>query len=270
MSVPGKASTDVLKVDREGNTLWLTLNRPDAHNSITPGLISSISSALDLVDADRTIRAVAFSGSGRAFCTGGDLKAILIESQHDDATVALRKFLEDVRVVYDRIERLRVPTIAAVNGLTLAGGLELMMCCDMALADENAKFGDGHAKFAQIPGAGASVRMPRRIGLSRAKYLMYTGDLLSPQQALEWGLVDEVVPAGQLRTHVDNLFAKIVDKSPLVLERMKGLLQDGLELGQDGALRGEIMLSEWHSQSFDRNEGIAAFVEKRPPVYRGQ
>jgi enoyl-CoA hydratase len=264
------ASTEDIIVARKGSSIWLTLNRPEAYNAIRPSMMDQLQASMDMVEGDRSIRALVITGSQDRFCAGADLKAVLASGSPDDPDRAFATFLRQVMATYSRLERLGVPTIAAVNGLALAGGMELMLCCDLIVLGANAKLGDGHAKFAQLPAAGNSVRLPRRIGEARTKYLMFTGDLLDAEKALSWGLADEIAPAGRLHEAVEALLSRITDKSPLVLERMKSLLHDGREQPLEVALRSELKMVEWHAGSHDRNEGLAAFNERRKPVYKGQ
>lgn len=255
---------------REGATLWLTLNRPEAYNSLTPGIVAQIEAALDQVDADLSIRALVITGSGAAFCAGADLKAVQAnDAGIKDPAMALRHFLGSASQVFNRLERVRVPTIAAINGIALAGGIEVALCCDFIIADENAKLGEGHAKFAQLPGGGGSVRLPRRIGAARAKYMMFTGELCTAEVARQWGLVDEVAPSGLLGERVAALVARCTDKSPLGLARMKHLVQESVEQPLEVGIRAELLMSEVHAYSADRNEGLEAFGAKRKPVYSG-
>jgi enoyl-CoA hydratase/carnithine racemase len=256
--------------ERRGRALWLTLNRPHAMNSLNNAIVDGINTALDQAEIDRELRAVVLTGTGRAFCAGADLKSIQEMNTTGDPAMALTRFLERVRAMMRRLENFPLPTILGVNGLTLAGGLELLLCCDLVVADANATLGDGHGKFGLIPGGGASVRLPRRVGPSRAKYMMYTARSFAPSELLQWGLVNEVAPAGQLVSTIDALVASLADKSPLSLRRMKRLLDDSLEQSLDVALQAEITMSELHALSYDRNEGLAAFNEKRLPVFEGR
>ncbi len=259
-----------LLLERREAALWLTLNRPDAFNALDADIVAALAAACDRVERERDIRLVVVTGNGKAFCAGADLKGVLSETDSAvDQAQALAAFLTRTGKVFDRLERLGVPTIAVVNGVALAGGLELILCCDFAIAVDTATIGEGHAKFAQLPGAGGSVRLPRRIGAARAKYMMFTGDLLTAEQALAWGLVDFVVPAAGLDALLEATSRRIADKSALVLARMKSLVLDGQEQPKDVALRAEIAMGASHTASYDRNEGLAAFVEKRKPAYRG-
>lgn len=269
-SQEGRTSADELLAEKQGATLWVTLNRPEAFNALTPAMVSALSAALDTVDSDPSIRALVIGANGPAFCSGADLKAVLAASAGANPAHALKRFLEHAGIVFSRLERVHVPTIAAVNGLALAGGTEILLCCDFVVADEQARIGEGHAKYGQLPGGGGSARLPRRVGAAGAKYLMFSGELCTAAQAQHWGLVDEVAPSGQLRSRVEAALAKFADKSPLVLARMKYLVHESLEQPLDVSLRGEILMGELHVHSFDRNEGLAAFAEKRKPEFRGQ
>lgn len=258
---------DSIKVEVRGGAVWLTLNRPDALNALTPAIIAGIEEGLDLAEAD-DIRAVVLTGTGRAFCAGADLKFVRSQTGGDDAAIA--RFLHSVLGTMNRLEACPRPVIAALNGLALAGGLELVLCCDLVLAARSAKIGDAHANFGLLPGGGGSVRLPRKIGPTRAKYLLYTGEFVPAESLVEAGLVNEVVEDADLVPAVERLVAKLAVKSPLVLRRMKALVDDGLEQPMATALRLELLASELHAKSEDMQEGLAAFEEKRKPRFVGR
>jgi enoyl-CoA hydratase/carnithine racemase len=259
-----------LLVEQRDSALWLTLNRSDAYNALTPAMVRELDLACARAEQDGDLKAIVIAGAGPAFCAGADLKAVLEGSKDGDQGRVLRRFLTEAGKVFSRLERLPVPTVAAIHGVTLAGGLELALCCDFILANAQAKFGEGHAKYAQLPGGGGSIRLPRRIGVSRAKYLMFTGTLVTAEQALSWGLVDQVVSEADLQDSVHALLDSLSDKSPIGLSRMKALLTQGGEQPLETALNAEIDMCELHSYSHDRNEGLAAFAAKRKPVYSGK
>ena len=179
-------------------------------------------------------------------------------------------FVNRLLDVFNRIETFPKPVIAAVNGLALAGGLELILCCDLVIAAESAKIGDAHANYGLTPGGGGSVRLPRKIGPTRAKYLMYTGNFLEGTALERMGLVNKVVPDVALEKTVAILAARLCEKSPLGLKLMKQLSDDGLEQPTETALRNELMAIAAHSQSQDWTEGLAAFSEKRKPNFTGR
>jgi enoyl-CoA hydratase/carnithine racemase len=170
----------------------------------------------------------------------------------------------------NRLETFPMPVIAALNGLTLAGGLELTLCCDLVVAARSARLGDAHANYGLLPGGGSSVRLPRKIGPTRAKYLLYTGEFVPAEQLVAAGLVNEVVDDDMLIPATETLVTKLVNKSPLVLRRMKALVDDGLDQPSAIALRQELLVSEVHAHSYDLKEGLAAFEEKRKPLFAGK
>lgn len=258
-----------IAVEMRKSALWITLSRPDAYNALTLEIIAELHAALDAVDTSPEIRSVVFSGEGAAFCAGADLSRLLTQSKAEAAR-SLTYFIRTASTLFDRIEALSIPTIAALNGLTLAGGLELALCCDLMIAAQSAKIGDAHAKFGQIPGGGATARLPRRIGLSRTKYLMFSGVHLTAARAMAWGLVDDIVCDTHLQAEVEVLSESIAERSSLVLRRMKALLQrQGLtEIRQN--LDAELLESDVHFESYDQREGLLAFAEKRRPQYLGR
>ncbi len=263
------AGFSTLRFERRGAGAWIILDRPEVLNSVNPAMVADLDRALELVERDPAVRCVVVTGEGRAFSVGGDLKAAaeLAAEQGDAAT---DRFLEAISRVLSRLEALPVPVIAAVNGFALAGGLEIVLCCDLVVAAENARFGDAHARYGLLPGGGGSVRLPRKLGANRAKYLMFTATQVTAARMMEWGLVAEVVPAAALAGRVEALVADLAGKSPLALKRMKRMIDDGLEQPLDQALRLEQTVCALHNLSHDRNEGLAAFNEKREPRFLGR
>jgi enoyl-CoA hydratase/carnithine racemase len=250
----------------KGSAAWITLNRPQAMNSLTPTLIKELGEALDRAHADEAARVLVVTGAGRAFCAGADLKHI--RGSRNAAQLHL-KFLNSVTATFRRVEIFPKPVIAAVNGYALAGGLELVLCCDLVLAAKSAKMGDAHANYGLIPGGGSSVRLPRKIGVTRARYLLYTGAFLPSEKLEEWGLVNEVVDDEKLVEAVEHLVEMLADKSPLSLRRVKQLVEDGLAQPVETAVRLETLASEAHMHSRDMAEGLEAFADKRRPVFTG-
>lgn len=259
---------DDVVIERRGSAIWMTLNRPSALNSITPSIVEGIARALDAAENDPAVVAVVLTGNGRAFCAGADLKFVRSQTQGDEA--AISRFLNSILALMARLEKFPRPVIAAINGLALAGGLELVLCCDLVVAVRSAKLGDAHANFGLLPGGGSSVRLPRKIGPTRAKYLLYTADFLPAETLRDWGLVNEVVEDSDLGAATGRLIGKLATKSTLVLRRMKALVDDGLEQPVETALRQELLASEVHAFSHDMREGLAAFEEKRKPNFLGR
>jgi enoyl-CoA hydratase/carnithine racemase len=261
--------SEELLVEQRGAAVWLTLNRAKELNSLSPRLLDALQAAVAAAAADRSIRAIVFTGAGRAFCAGADLKFVDALPLHD-RDEAMSTFLLNATTVMSAIAASPKPTIAAVNGVAVGGGLELLLACDIIIAARGAPIGDGHANFGLFPGAGSSVRLPRRIGIGRAKQLLFTGELLPAERMAEFGLVNEVVDAADLQARADAIATGIAAKSPLGIARMKQMVNAAFDMTEASALAMEQALGNLHTTSFDRNEGLAAFRERRPPVFVGR
>ncbi len=253
--------------EKRNQTLWIYLNRPKDMNSITSGMLLEIQEVLSKARLDDDIRVLVMSGKGPAFCAGADLKVVFETISQEPS--AEPDFFEIVEQAFGMLADFPKPFIAALNGLTLAGGLELAMAADLILAADSAKIGDAHSNFGVLPGAGGSVHLPRRIGLNRAKYLLFTGEFISSAEMKEFGLVSQVVPDAELEVVVQKLADKLSAKSPLVLRRMKKLVVQGLDQPVKIAIHSELLALRQHIRSYDLSEGLTAFVEKRKPEFKG-
>lgn len=264
------SATTTIHLEHRAGAAWITLNRPDAMNALSDTMCSELMVAIERIEGDPAVRVVVLTGAGRAFCAGADLKGVLehtgTQSGADDP---LMKFLELAAGMMERLRAMPKVTIAALNGLTMAGGLELAMACDLILAAESARIGDAHVNFGVFPGAGGAAVLPRRIGPTAAKYLLFTGDTMPAAELVPLGLVNRVVPDALLLEEVGKLAARIASKSPLVLRRMKQAVADGLEQSQAAALRMERLVLHAHRHSHDLGEGLAAFAGKRKPEFKG-
>ena len=247
---------------------WFTLNRPEAMNSLTEKVMTELDDALHRAEQDQAARTFVITGAGRAFCAGADLKDMQSKAA-DDFAATQRAAMDRIALVLDHLESTPLPTIAAVNGLALAGGLELVLCCDLVIAAESARFGDAHANFGLLPGGGSSIRLPRLIGVARAKYMLYTGEFLPAAELHAAGLVNRVVPDAELHASVAQLTASLANKSPLGLRHMKQLVALGQELSLEQGLAAERDAFIAYSDSHDMREGLAAFREKRRPRFNG-
>jgi enoyl-CoA hydratase len=225
-----------LRYEKRAPAAWIRLDRPAALNSLTARMIADLQVALDEAESAPDVRVLVITGAGRAFCAGADLKD-MASADGSGGAAAHMGFLRRVAAAFRRIETFPKPVIAAVNGYALAGGLELALCCDLIVATRSAQLGDAHANYGLIPGGGASVRLPRKIGVNRAKYLLYTGTYLPAQTLEEWGLVNQVVDDEALEGCVTELAELLAKKSPLGLARMKQLVEDGLAQPVESAVR---------------------------------
>jgi enoyl-CoA hydratase/carnithine racemase len=257
---------ETITYEKRESVAWITLNRPDDLNAVNLRMLEELSEVLTSITADAAQHVVVLTGSGRAFCAGADLKALMGgmskapgEQNFSDLTLSTLALLRN----------MPKPTIAAINGLTIAGGLELAMCCDILIGAASAKIGDGHGNFGVFPGGGGAAVLPRKIGLNRAKQLLFTGDLLSAEQMQAWGLLNGVAPDEELQSVAADLAARMVSKSSLVLRRMKSVANRSMDQSQEMALRDELLECLQHTRSYDFQEGLVAYSEKRKPVFRG-
>jgi enoyl-CoA hydratase/carnithine racemase len=243
----------------------ITLNRPAQLNAISPELLEDLDRACALVEGDAGVRAVTLTAAGRTFCAGADLRAV---RELSPDPVRWSAFMGLWHRVFDRIEALSVPVIAGVHGLALAGGLELVLVADLVVADEAARLGDQHANFGLVAGGGGSQRLPRLIGARRAKELMLLGGWLGAGDALAWGLVNRVVPAGTVAAAVEEMAAALAAGSASANRTVKTLVNRALDCDLADGLELERRLVAEHMRSADVAEGLRAFAEKRKPVFR--
>ena len=253
--------------ERRGSGGWITLNRPAALNSLSVAMMRELADVLEKARGDDTIRALVITGNGRAFCAGADLKEVA--ALGDSIGPGEPDFLDRVGNVFGALRNFPKPVIAAVNGITMAGGLELVMACDLVFAAESAKMGDAHSNFGVFPGAGGAAVLPRRVGLTRAKYLLFTGDAIPAREMMAMGLVNVVTEDAQLAAAVEAMVEKLAAKSPAVLRRMKAVANRALDQSQESALADEMLNLRDHGRSYDMHEGLAAFREKRKPQFKG-
>jgi len=235
-------------------------------NLVTRELILELRDALaQLADAD-DVRAVVVTGRGdRAFCAGSHIGEFEgLRGRVADGKLLLEKF------VYRQLADLPMPTIAAIEGDALGGGLELALCCDLRVASATARLGMPEVRLAVIPGSGGTQRLPRIIGPARAKELILTGRIIAAEEAERIGLVNQVVPGGQARPAAEDVAEEIAARGPLAVREAKKLIERALDLELDAGFAEELDASERIFSSEDMLEGAKAFFAKRDPDYRGR
>lgn len=259
-------TTDKLTVEEEKGILLLTLNRPEVMNSLNFSLLFAIRDQVEAVRHRADIRVVVITGAGeKAFCAGADLK--------ERATLGpekVKEFIHTIRDLFTSIELLSKPVIAAVNGIALGGGTELALACDIRIASAGATMGLTETRLAIIPGGGGTQRLPRLVGKGKAKELIFTGRRVSADEALSIGLVNQVCAPADLMGESRKMAAMICEGGPIAIEQAKHAINYGLETDLHTGLAIESTAYWTCIPTKDRLEGLAAFKEKRKPVFKGK
>jgi methylglutaconyl-CoA hydratase len=257
--------TDIL-VEKRGSAAWVTLNRPAVRNALSLDVNTRLQEIVPELEHDDEVRVVVITGAGEhAFCAGADLK----ERRGVPAGEA-GQFINAISGAINSLGELRKPTIAAMNGSAFGGGLELALACDFRILVEGAEIGLTEVRLGIMPGAGGTVRLPRLIGEARAKEMILLGRRVAAARALEIGLVTQVVPRAELTRAVEGLLAELVGCAPVSFAQAKSAIERGHALGINEALELERQLYDVTLFSEDRDEGLAAFGEGRPPRYQGR
>ena len=263
-SVPDQP--ELVQMEREGDLVWLTISRAEVMNCLSFPTLKRFRTLLAELREDLSIRCILITGAGeRAFCAGADLK----ERKAMDPEL-VPTFVKNIRGLMDDIEAMPQPTIAVINGFAFGGGTELMLACDLRIAIEDARFGLTEVSLAIIPGAGGTQRLPRLIGKSRAKDLILTGRRLDANEAHAMGLVNRVAKSGELKGSALELAASIAANGPVAVRAAKAAIDGGTEMAQS---QGLVLEAECYARTLptqDRLEALAAFSEKRKPVFRGE
>lgn len=247
---------------KEGKIGVLTINRPDVLNSLNSNLLDELNDAIDSIKKDDDIYVLIITGAGKAFIAGADIGEMK-NFNSDEA----RTFAEKGINLFRKIELLKIPTIAAVNGFALGGGCELCLSCDIRVASEKAKFGQPEVGLGIIPGFGGTQRLSRLVGSSMAKELIFTGDVIDTKKAEKIGLVNKVVPHDYLMSEAFNISSKIVIKGQLSVRYAKESINKGLETDIENGMELEKELFARCFDTEDQKEGMTAFLERRTPNF---
>ncbi len=257
-------SYENLLIENRDGLLWVIVNRPDKLNALNKMTISELDDAITEADRDEAVLAVVISGAGeKAFVAGADIGELNTLGPVEAKAFSLRG-----QAVFDRIERLPKPVVAAVNGFALGGGCELAMACHIRIASSNAVFGQPEVKLGLIPGYGGTQRLPRLVGKGRGLEILLTGRNVSAEEAERIGLVNSVCDQADLVATVDELLGKILANGPLAISHCIEAVNHGLDLPfEDGCLL-EAALFGIGAASEQMSEGTSAFLEKRKPEFR--
>jgi len=259
-----------VRIERRGPALWLTLDRQDTLNGLAPDLMAALFKGLDQAE-DPDVRSVVITGAGRAFSAGGDLpfEQSLLGTDRG-VKEGWPRWLEINGVFMARLRSLPKPVIAAVQGVAVAGGLEIIANCDIVVAGENVKIGDAHLNYGFLPGAGEASILARVVGPHRLKRLLFTGELLTARELESWNFISKIVPDDRVHAEVEGMTEVMAAKSAPAIAGLKRLIGEGLDAPLDVAIRLEWEHIVRYSLGPDVQDGVAAFVEKRKPEYSGK
>src|SRR2546422_2471232 len=255
---------ETILLDRRGPVAFIRFNRPEKLNAMNSRMKDEVIAALAELDADEAVRVVILTGQGdKAFVAGADI------TEFRDRTALEQWDLYQRPLLYDAVDRFSKPVIAMINGYCLGGGCELALACDIRIASDRAQIGQPEINIGIIPGGGGSQRVPRVVGLGKALQLILTGDRIPAAEAHRIGLVDEVFPHEQLEAKTLEIANKIAEKSPVAVRLAKQAVKASARMGLDEGLRYEQTLFSLIFTTHDKEEGVRAFLEKRPPKWTG-
>ncbi len=252
-----------LRLDRTGWVATLTLSRPPV-NALSREMVRDLAAAAEALAADKSVSVVVIRSDQRHFCAGADLK-----ERETIATSQVSMVVTAIRDCFDAVAHLPQPTVAAVHGSALGGGAELALACDLRIMAEDVRFGFSETSLGIIPGAGGTQRLPRLIGLSKAKELIFSARILDSAGCLELGLADRVVPRIDLHSAAESYAGELARNAPLALRAAKQAIIQGLKRPMEEGLKAEGEAYDSLIHTRDREEGIKAFLEKRPPEWEG-
>lgn len=254
-----------LSFDVDGATAIITIDRPKALNALDETTIDAISQAIDHVESNTDIRALIFTGAGKAFVAGADISKMPSMSPED-----AERFSVKGSQLFRRIETLPIPVIAAVNGFALGGGCELMLSCDFAIASTHAKFGQPEVNLGIIAGFGGTQRLARKVPYGIAMELLMNAEIIGAEEAHRIGLVNRIVEADALLDEAKNAAKKILQRGPLAVQHTKFAIQQGLDMSLEDGLKEESRRFGECFASEDAKEGVNAFIQKRKPEFKGK
>ena len=254
----------------ENGIATMTLNRPDKMNALIPSMRDSMYRVVEDVSRDKAVRVLIITGAGRAFCSGADVKSLAESSSHTASQKRRREAVSRYVSLHILMQKCEKPIIAAVNGVAAGAGLDLAMACDIRIASDQARFAELYVRRGILPAEGGTYLLPRLVGIDKACQLIWTGDMIDAKEAERIGLVTMVVPHDELEIATRELAEKLAKASPLVIQKSKLAIYEGLDMDLEATMKYIQLLMRQIQQSEDYKEGTRAFMEKREPVFRGE
>lgn len=263
---------EFLRYEQQHHIVTLTMNEPERRNPLTGNTaVPEFLAAIERIHNDQSVRAVILTGAGSAFSSGGDVRAMQRQSTGEVSGMEIRhEYRTGIQRLPLALFNLEVPVIAAVNGAAVGAGLDLACMCDMRIASDKAKFAESFVKLGIIPGDGGAWLLTRLIGMSRAAEMALTGDTIDARQAEQWGLVSRVVAPDELLPAANALAARIAANPGHAVRLAKRLLRESLYTRLDTLLEMAAAFQSLAHQTQDHREAVSAFLEKRPPAFKGQ
>ncbi|MCL2436443.1 MAG: enoyl-CoA hydratase-related protein [Clostridiales bacterium] len=258
-------SYSCIKFEKKDLIGYVTINRPEALNSLNNDVINEVTDVFKKISDDDEVRVVILTGEGRAFVAGADIGNLLKQDAISGRAGAMK-----AQAMMDLIENIEKPVIAAVNGFALGGGCELAMACDMRIASDKAKFGQPEVNLGIIPCFGGTQRLSRLVGKGMAKYLIFSTEMIDAQEAFRIGLADRVVAHEELMPTVEALAKTIISKAPIAVKMAKASINNGVNLDLRSANQFEVEAYVSTLSTEDRVEGMTAFLEKRPSQFKNK
>lgn len=256
---------NTIRYEKQDNIGILTINRPEVLNALNSTVILELLDLIGQVEQDETLGALIITGEGRSFVAGAD-----IAEQRPMDLAAGRKWSQRGAAMMRRIEKLEIPTIAAVNGFALGGGCELALSCDIILASEKARFGQPEVGLGITPGFSGTQRLPRRVGVAKAKELIFSGKHIKADEALAIGLVNAVYPPEELMNGAVEMAKSFTKNAPIAVRYAKACIDRGMQMDIDDGIALENEMFAMCYATEDQKEGMTAFLEKRPAVFQNK
>lgn len=251
-----------IDIQKKGNYAVVTIKRPEALNALNDEVIREIGQAVDVMESDSALRAFVLTGEGKAFVAGADIAKMKTYNEQEG-----RDFSELGQKVFRKLELSPLISLAAMNGFSLGGGLELALACDIRYASANAKLGLPEVSLGLLPGFGGSQRLPRLIGVGRASELIFSGEMILADEAFRLGIINKVTPPEELIIESEKLIQTILTRGPNAIRAAKMAIRQGIETNLDRGLEWEKQLFGGRFSDLETKEGLSAFLEKRKPNF---